>query len=91
MTRLKDWWRSVPRIQRLGDTFIVGLTFATQLEIWQSDLDHKLALACLHAAGPHAVTPASGGGRALVVCPPQERAHFLFDGALDDQLSAEAA
>ncbi len=39
--RLARWWRGVPRAQRLGDLFIVGLTIATQLEIWHSELDQK--------------------------------------------------
>jgi signal transduction histidine kinase len=52
LTALTFRWRSVPRAQRLGDLFIVGLTIATQLEIWNNEnIDHKPWLALVALIG----------------------------------------
>ena len=55
MTFVARWWRGVPRGQRLGDLFIVGLTTAAQIEIWNSDkIEHKgwVALIALVGTAP---------------------------------------
>ena len=52
MTAIRRWWRAVPRVQRLGDLFIAGLTVATQLEIWTNEnIAHKPWLALVALIG----------------------------------------